>query len=73
MTCVGAGSQAALVESLQEDPAHSAAGPTTEHPGDDIIEAEEGKSALRRQERQDEAALLHLSLSHPQKSLAAFY
>ncbi|TNN41858.1 hypothetical protein EYF80_047993 [Liparis tanakae] len=63
LTCAGAGGQAALVEGLEEEPADAAARPTAEHAGDDVIEPQEGNAALGGQVSQDEAGLLHLSLS----------
>lgn len=62
LTCVGAGGQATLIKSLQEEPADSAAWPTTKHASNDVIETQEGNSALGSQVSQDEARLLHLSL-----------
>lgn len=63
LTCDGAGSQATLVKCLQEEPANSAAWPTAQHTSDDIVETQQGHSALRGQVSQDEAALLQLSLN----------
>lgn len=63
LTCVGAGGQAALVKSLQEEPAHSVVRPTAKHTGNDVIETQEGNSALGGQVGQDEAGFLHLSLN----------
>ena len=63
LTCIGVGCQATLVKSLQQEPADSAARPTTKHAGNDVIEAEQGNSASGGQVRQDEAGLLHLGLN----------
>ncbi len=63
LTCIGAGGQATLVKSLQEEPTNFAAWPTTQHAGNDVIETQEGNSALGGQVSQDEAGLLHLSLN----------
>lgn len=69
LTCVGGVSgQPALVQTLQEEPAHSAARPASDHPSYDVVEAEEGNSAPRGQVCQDKAGLLQVSLDDTQQS-----
>lgn len=72
LTSIGAGGQATLVKSLQEEPANSAAWPTTKHTGNDVIEPQEGHSALGGQVSEDEAGLLHLSLNRTECSTFVF-
>lgn len=48
-----------LVKSLQENPAHPVARPTTANARDDIIQSQERKSAFGGQICQDEGGFLH--------------
>lgn len=73
LTCALASRPLTLVEGLQEDPAHSAARPTTEHARNDIIQCQQGKSAFGGQVGQDEAGFLHPVLGekqHPSSSMS---